>query len=326
MTRAASKPARPATPAVGLSFGWTVPASLTQPLQVAKANRVAMSALSREELYELVWSKTMRDAAATIPMSDVGLKKECRRRGVPVPPQGYWNKVRAGHTMQPRPPLPPEAPPPPRDTAFEVRPLPQVVRRGERQVSNASARARSPAKSDPESSEKHKRPQVAFRATSKRKGPRRNKRRLKEAHYVMSIDRWEWVFSFGINNTPKWIAGNYSDYRHLVVHGRLVRPAKVAGTATRLSFVPSDIREAAKRFTVHPTHVGSIWKDHKEQSFKSVVLMPEDILPSLLPMLLAERLRYVVFTGTPLFRGHAEIRSYRFTLIVDFDDMPPDAV
>jgi hypothetical protein len=38
----------------------------------------------------------MRNAAAEIGISDVGLKKVCARHRVPVPPQGYWNKVHAG--------------------------------------------------------------------------------------------------------------------------------------------------------------------------------------------------------------------------------------
>lgn len=56
--------------------------------------------MTRKQLHKLVWSQPMRDAAATIPMSDVGLKKVCRRHGVPVPPQGYWNKVHAGHRVK----------------------------------------------------------------------------------------------------------------------------------------------------------------------------------------------------------------------------------
>jgi hypothetical protein len=55
-----------------------------------------MATLSRRQLYDLVWSKPMRDAAAEIGISDVGLKKVCVRYRVPVPPQGYWNKVHAG--------------------------------------------------------------------------------------------------------------------------------------------------------------------------------------------------------------------------------------
>jgi hypothetical protein len=40
----------------------------------------------------------MRDAAAETGISDVGLKKVCDRHRVPVPPQGYWNKVHAGQS------------------------------------------------------------------------------------------------------------------------------------------------------------------------------------------------------------------------------------
>jgi hypothetical protein len=55
-----------------------------------------MATLTRRQLYDLIWSKPMRDAAQELGLSDVGLKKVCTRHRVPVPPQGYWNKVRAG--------------------------------------------------------------------------------------------------------------------------------------------------------------------------------------------------------------------------------------
>ena len=55
-----------------------------------------MATMTRKQLYDLIWSKPMRDAAAEIGISDVGLKKVCLRHHVPVPPQGYWNKVHAG--------------------------------------------------------------------------------------------------------------------------------------------------------------------------------------------------------------------------------------
>jgi hypothetical protein len=56
----------------------------------------------RRQLYDLVWLKPMRDAAAELGMSDVGLKKLCLRHRVPVPPQGYWNRVNAGHRPRKR--------------------------------------------------------------------------------------------------------------------------------------------------------------------------------------------------------------------------------
>ncbi|MGA9795899.1 MAG: hypothetical protein WBQ17_10250 [Rhizomicrobium sp.] len=51
--------------------------------------------LTRRELYDLVWSKPLRDVAVDLGISDVGLAKVCTRHRVPRPEQGYWNKVHA---------------------------------------------------------------------------------------------------------------------------------------------------------------------------------------------------------------------------------------
>jgi hypothetical protein len=45
--------------------------------------------VSREELYRRIWERPIRDVAADLGISDVGLKKVCRRNGIPTPPQGY---------------------------------------------------------------------------------------------------------------------------------------------------------------------------------------------------------------------------------------------
>lgn len=46
--------------------------------------------LSRNQLYERVWEKPLRDVAKELGLSDVGLAKLCRRREIPIPHQGYW--------------------------------------------------------------------------------------------------------------------------------------------------------------------------------------------------------------------------------------------
>lgn len=48
--------------------------------------------LSRQELYDLVWSKPMRELAKEFGLSDQGLAKKCKRHNIPRPPQGYWLK------------------------------------------------------------------------------------------------------------------------------------------------------------------------------------------------------------------------------------------
>jgi hypothetical protein len=48
--------------------------------------------LTREQLYELVWSEPMHRLGKQIGISDAAIAKHCRRLGIPLPPRGYWNK------------------------------------------------------------------------------------------------------------------------------------------------------------------------------------------------------------------------------------------
>ena len=61
--------------------------------------------LSREDLYEQVWTTPMRTLAGTYGFSDVGLAKMCGRLRIPTPPVGYWQKKRNGKSVR-RIPLP----------------------------------------------------------------------------------------------------------------------------------------------------------------------------------------------------------------------------
>lgn len=63
-----------------------------------------------EELIAFAWSAPMRDLAAKLDISDVGLRKQLSNYDVPLPPQGYWNKVHAGKPTPPRPSVRPRRP------------------------------------------------------------------------------------------------------------------------------------------------------------------------------------------------------------------------
>lgn len=52
--------------------------------------------LTREQLYDLIWSEPLQRLSQQIGISDVGIAKHCRNIGVPIPERGYWNKVHAG--------------------------------------------------------------------------------------------------------------------------------------------------------------------------------------------------------------------------------------
>ncbi|MFQ5515332.1 MAG: hypothetical protein ACE5FG_12980, partial [Myxococcota bacterium] len=46
--------------------------------------------VTRDELYELVWSTSMVKASERYGLSDNGLRKACKKLDVPTPPRGYW--------------------------------------------------------------------------------------------------------------------------------------------------------------------------------------------------------------------------------------------
>ena len=83
--------------------------------------------LTREQLYELVWSEPMRNLAQRFGISDVGLAKNCRRMKIPLPGRGHWARKAAGQKVgkPPLPTLPPTDTATPRNTAFQ--PVPMVL-------------------------------------------------------------------------------------------------------------------------------------------------------------------------------------------------------
>ena len=59
--------------------------------------------LSREELYQKVWSKPVGSVARELGISGRGLARICIRFEIPVPPRAYWAKLAAG---KPAPEIP----------------------------------------------------------------------------------------------------------------------------------------------------------------------------------------------------------------------------
>ena len=52
--------------------------------------------LNRNDLYGQVWAKPMSRLAPEYGLSGNGLKKICKKLNVPVPPRGYWAKIKYG--------------------------------------------------------------------------------------------------------------------------------------------------------------------------------------------------------------------------------------
>lgn len=62
---------------------------------------------SREEFYDLIWSKPIKDLAPDFGISDVALGKICRQLGFATPGRGYWAKLKGRSEAPPKPQLRP---------------------------------------------------------------------------------------------------------------------------------------------------------------------------------------------------------------------------
>lgn len=57
-------------------------------------------AFTREELYALVWETPISRLAKSFGLSNVGLRKICKRHNIPTPPLGYWAKLAHGKKVR----------------------------------------------------------------------------------------------------------------------------------------------------------------------------------------------------------------------------------
>ena len=64
-----------------------------------------VSADEREKLYNGIWNEPVTEVAKRYGISDVALRKRCKNISIPLPPRGYWERVRAGQEVY-KPELP----------------------------------------------------------------------------------------------------------------------------------------------------------------------------------------------------------------------------
>jgi hypothetical protein len=139
---------------------------------------------------------------------------------------------------------------------------------------------------------------------------------------------WEWDLSFGVN-VPKYEDWQYSDYRHLQIHGTLLRPRKLKVETVELTVIPNiGPAEMEPRHDRPPLRaVGSLSVDGKKSEGTRLVgylSMPTGALGPVLQMLIAGRFKYVLMDGEVMRWRKALIRNYRLTAEHDEADYPDD--
>jgi hypothetical protein len=111
------------------------------PPAAAPVQNIASVALTREQLYDIVWSEPIRTVAARYGISDRGLAKVCTRLHVPVPGRGYWQQKAVGKKVR-QPPLKPRpASTPPNEREVTLSPRDSTARKA--RISQAVAEQRA---------------------------------------------------------------------------------------------------------------------------------------------------------------------------------------
>jgi hypothetical protein len=62
--------------------------------------------VTRQELYEIIWTDPVYKVAERYGISGVALAKKCRNAGIPLPSRGYWAQLQHGKNVR-RTPLKP---------------------------------------------------------------------------------------------------------------------------------------------------------------------------------------------------------------------------
>lgn len=61
--------------------------------------------ITRQELYKLVWTETIKTLSEKFGVTDYELRNICKKNNIPLPKSGYWTKIQHGKNVS-RAPFP----------------------------------------------------------------------------------------------------------------------------------------------------------------------------------------------------------------------------
>ena len=259
--------------------------------------------LTREQLYELVWSKPMQHLAKDYGVSDRAMAKFCSRNQVPVPPRGYWAQKRSGQKVV-RPPLP----------AFVAKEKPKP-KASEPEVKKSAQK--KPRLSNTWEDQEKKTKQI-FRDF---------RRRLSNGiRYTILIGSWSCDYSFGINSNfnPLRRYGDirdslhsepFNEYRWLIFRGKFLDPPQMKEQDVEVILTPDiHLNEAVRDKYLHlyeedpPKAVGSLQKGKPDS--RCYISVPEEAMSTLLSAVLANKINFITFYGEKTRYGYASIFNF----------------
>jgi hypothetical protein len=252
----------------------------------------------REKLYEEVWKEPVLVVANRYGISNVALAKACRKLAVPLPPRGYWARVRTGRKALPRPPLPPYESP----SGIQItRRLPGRTGTKASKVTDKKG-GYGPAISAitvPETSDSPSR--TEGNTADKKRNPRKTPPKEFPEYLYCTIDSWQRTFRFGVNRLRpikglQEKEGGIDEWDHLQVfatvryHYKPHKGRKRTGQRVELWVHPTHVPRTDWRDD--PEAVGGVWTE--QGRLFGTLSIPADTFYSLFPCLASNHFKELV--------------------------------
>ncbi|WP_342738433.1 hypothetical protein [Bradyrhizobium sp. B117] len=158
--------------------------------------------------------------------------------------------------------------------------------------------------------------------TEPKKAPRKAKRRRKPPEeildYVVEIDSWDFSYWLALN-TVRNAFDPYHDHRDVELKGRLLRPTGLQTDRATASLFPSTNLMEDRRKDFKPIAVGSI--ESYPDRLEARLSIPSDMLPSVLQVLAAGRLKCLVMRGSKFRYRSARLVSFSLQTRLAEDDL-----
>ncbi|MET4356917.1 hypothetical protein ABIC08_006882 [Bradyrhizobium sp. RT9b] len=153
----------------------------------------------------------------------------------------------------------------------------------------------------------------------KKKKDRRGKAQDQTVRYMVAIETWDWSYAFGLAGRKDSL-DPYSEYRHLMITGKLLHPTNPSIGSVELWLLPTEDLDEGKRKNEEPNSVGSL--SVHDGRLNGLMSIPKNALTPILQMLIAGRFKFVDLGGTKLRYREALVRSFGLATHLDEDDRP----
>ncbi|TWB56131.1 hypothetical protein FBZ92_113125 [Nitrospirillum viridazoti] len=150
---------------------------------------------------------------------------------------------------------------------------------------------------------------------------RRSPAKSEMQSYIAQIDDHGLDYLLAVGDEPK-PARPYREYATLLLNLRFIAPSSIAGRQIEAHLLGNrDIDkslDADKDGEFIPRCVGTLTLRANKSGYLGS--LPMSVLWNLIPAITSKKVMYVVFHGTPLYRGEAVIQSIYFRSKVDLDE------